>query len=210
LFFVIVKIKKMHSLIKTSIVLLLFLLPAFLFGQETTGGITIGSVGKTNMKAVADYEAVYPVQKTIKKTPNHVKVKPVIANPAGNDVIPFSGKVTLVKLDEAANNQQRTQEFPCINFNALNDDGTSFPPDVNGAVGFDHLVTTLNTEVRVQNKQGGVISTVSLTGFWNGLGGHTDIFDPKITYDPYDRRWIFITGCIGNTGSYGRMDYLFN
>jgi beta-xylosidase len=80
-------------------------------------------------------------------------------------------------------------EFPCVNFRALDDDGTSNPPDVNGAIGFDYLMTTLNTQVRIQNKQGTVISTVSLDGFWDRIG-HTDIFDPKITYDPYGRRWI--------------------
>ena len=53
-------------------------------------------------------------------------------------------------------------------------------------------MATLNTQVRIQNKQGTVISTTSLAGFWNGLGGHSDIFDPKITYDPYDKRWFFV------------------
>jgi hypothetical protein len=51
---------------------------------------------------------------------------------------------------------------------------------------------TLNSEVSIQNKQGTTLSTTSLLGFWNGLGGHTDIYDPKIAYDPYDKRWFFV------------------
>jgi hypothetical protein len=46
--------------------------------------------------------------------------------------------------------------------------------------------------VLIQNKQGSAASVTSLLGFWNGLGGHTDIYDPKIAYDPYDKRWIFV------------------
>ena len=53
-------------------------------------------------------------------------------------------------------------------------------------------MVTLNSEVSIQNKQGTTLSTTSLLGFWNGLGGHTDIYDPKLTYDPYDKRWFFV------------------
>lgn len=53
-------------------------------------------------------------------------------------------------------------------------------------------MTALNTQILIQTKQGGNTTVNSLVGFWNGLGGHNDIFDPKITYDPYDKRWIFV------------------
>ena len=83
---------------------------------------------------------------------------------------------------------------PVINFLALPDDGTSIPPDTHGAVGPNHVMTVLNTQVRVQNRNGGVLTTVSLDGFWASVGGSPSCFDPKLLYDPYDNRWMF-TAC---------------
>lgn len=76
------------------------------------------------------------------------------------------------------------------NFAALGDDNTAIPPDTMGAVGPNHLMTTLNTQVRIQNRSGGVISTVSLDGFWAGLSAPL-AFDPKVLYDRYAGRWYF-------------------
>ncbi|MCC6444756.1 MAG: hypothetical protein IT210_15015, partial [Armatimonadetes bacterium] len=79
---------------------------------------------------------------------------------------------------------------PASSFLALEDDDTSIPPDTHGAVGPNHLMVTLNTQVRIQNRSGGVISTVSLGSFWASLGSPA-VFDPKSLYDPYGNRWIF-------------------
>lgn len=79
-------------------------------------------------------------------------------------------------------------------FKALEDNGTSIPPDTSGAVGPRHLLVALNTQVRIQNRAGGTISTVSLNSFWAGVGNNPKVFDPKVLYDPYGKRWIF-TAC---------------
>jgi hypothetical protein len=76
-------------------------------------------------------------------------------------------------------------------FPALGDDNTAIPPDTNGAVGPLHLMTMLNTQTRIQDKAGGVISTVSTEDFWTvgtGLTGNT--FDPRILYDQSSGRWM--------------------
>ncbi len=80
---------------------------------------------------------------------------------------------------------------PNINFLGLADPNTSIPPDVNGAVGPSHVMTTLNTEVKIQDRTGTQLSKVSLSTFT----GSTDCFDPKILYDPFNNRWIF-TACL--------------
>jgi Tfp pilus assembly protein PilE len=80
---------------------------------------------------------------------------------------------------------------PNVNFLGLGDPNTSIPPDVNGAVGPSHVVTTLNTEVKIQDRTGNQLSKVSLSTFT----GNSDCFDPKILYDPYNNRWIF-TACL--------------
>ncbi|MEO5646998.1 MAG: hypothetical protein ABIQ56_01480, partial [Chitinophagaceae bacterium] len=179
---------------KNKLLFCVLLFTVFIFtgyAQETIKGTTTARIHKMNFSELARYEQTNPPVQNQKITPNQAKKKPIIINPVDESVPAFNGKKTLVDLQENSSSVQRPTEFPCNNFRALDDDGSNNPPDVNGAIGFDYLMTTLNTQVRIQNKQGGMISTVSLAGFWAGIG-HTDIFDPKITYDPYGRRWIFV------------------
>ena len=82
---------------------------------------------------------------------------------------------------------------PDTTFNGLDDSGNSIPPDVNGAAGPDHLMITLNTEVRIQDREGNNLFTTSLGVFWGSLPGFGGTFDPKILYDPYENRWIMVT-----------------
>ena len=85
---------------------------------------------------------------------------------------------------------------PVGSFEALRDSfavGTSIwyiPPDTHGAVGLDKVMVTLNNNLCIQNKStGATLSTVSLASFWAATGA-TDIYDPKVVYDPYNSRWI--------------------
>lgn len=82
---------------------------------------------------------------------------------------------------------------PIKNFNGLNDNSTSIPPDVNGTVGPNHTIVTLNTQVRIQDKNGVNISTVSLNSFWSPIGGLTSTYDPKALYDHVANRWIIVS-----------------
>lgn len=83
--------------------------------------------------------------------------------------------------------------LPDTTFAGLADNGTSIPPDVNGAAGPNHLMQTLNTEVRISYKNGEPIFTTTLSAFWNTLPGANNTFDPKIVYDPYLECWIMVT-----------------
>ena len=83
---------------------------------------------------------------------------------------------------------------PASSFPALEDNNTVIPPDTHGAVGPNHLMVTLNSQVRIQNRSGAAIDTVSLNSFWSAVGGGSGVFDPKVLYDPYGGRWIF-TAC---------------
>src|SRR6266850_4551902 len=83
-------------------------------------------------------------------------------------------------------------------FQAVLDDNTAIPPDTHGAVGPNHLMTVLNTQVRIQNRTGVVLSTVSMDSFWASLGS-PNAFDPKIVYDPYGGRWIFAAAANGSS-----------
>lgn len=82
--------------------------------------------------------------------------------------------------------------LPEVDFQGLDDNGNSIPPDVNGAAGPDHLMVTLNTQIRIMDKSGAPISTIVTESFWQGIPGAGSVFDPKIYYDPYENRWIFV------------------
>jgi hypothetical protein len=79
---------------------------------------------------------------------------------------------------------------PAASFLALFDNNSAIPPDTMGAVGPNHIMTTLNSQVRIQDRSGSVISTVDMNSFWSSLGPF-DVYDPRVTYDPFGGRWIF-------------------
>jgi hypothetical protein len=80
------------------------------------------------------------------------------------------------------------------NFAALDDLGTSIPADTNGAVGPNHLMVTLNTEVGFQDRKGKVLHRITLNNFWSSVinSGTDVVFDPKVLFDPFEKRWIFV------------------
>lgn len=85
-----------------------------------------------------------------------------------------------------------------LGFVALPDDNTSIPPDTDGAAGPSHLVTMLNTQVRIQSKTGTTSSTVSLASFWTTSSGFSgDPFDPHVIYDPQSQRFIAVVDADG-------------
>jgi hypothetical protein len=83
-----------------------------------------------------------------------------------------------------------TQATLAASFRALPDDSATFPPDTTGAVGPNHVMATLNGQIRIQSKNGTVIKTLWESTFWAPLK-HSDIYDPKVLYDPFANRWMF-------------------
>lgn len=83
---------------------------------------------------------------------------------------------------------------PSVSFQGLGDTGTGFPADTQGAVGPEHIMTMLNTQVRVQDRVGNTNLTKSLFSWWTNAGTFSRVFDPRVTFDPYKGRWI-ATAC---------------
>lgn len=81
----------------------------------------------------------------------------------------------------------------CTGFQAVPMSTNIIPPDTHGSVGPGHLLTTLNTQVRIQLKNGATVSTVSLLAFWQtAFPTLNDVFDPRSIYDATIGRFIFI------------------
>ncbi|HZU95892.1 MAG TPA: hypothetical protein VFF73_04230, partial [Planctomycetota bacterium] len=77
-------------------------------------------------------------------------------------------------------------------FLGLLDDQSSFPPDVDGAVGPNHVMTALNTQVQVQSRSGAIVGpAVSISAFWSSIDPTAQPFDPHVVYDAAAGRWIF-------------------
>ena len=80
---------------------------------------------------------------------------------------------------------------PTVTFQGLADNNATWPPDTDGCVGPNHVVTMLNTQVRIQDRSGNTNSTTSLLSWWQSrISGISVAFDPRILYDPYSQRWI--------------------
>ncbi len=78
-----------------------------------------------------------------------------------------------------------------VNFRALLDNQVNKPPDTHGAVGLNHVMTMLNSQVHVQTKTGVGVSgwPVDLKAFWASTG-EDFLFDPRIIYDSNTGRWM--------------------
>lgn len=87
------------------------------------------------------------------------------------------------------------------NFPAIGDNSSTIPPDMGGAVGPNHIMTALNSQVRIQDKAGGILSTVSLNGFFSALVTGFSVFDPKVLYDPFAQRWILTAPANSNSAT---------
>jgi hypothetical protein len=77
-------------------------------------------------------------------------------------------------------------------FLALGDANSSIPPDTHGAAGPAHLMVTLNTQIRYQDKTGAILGTLGLNGFWSARNGGSGAFDPRVTYDQLAGRWVTV------------------
>lgn len=106
----------------------------------------------------------------------------------------------ITKEKEQANVANRLQQenipeplspSPSANFNALDDNSSIIPPDTKGAAGPNHLMVTLNSQYRIMNKSGTVLSTVTPTSFWTGVSPNSG-GDPHIIYNHYVNRWMLI------------------
>lgn len=68
------------------------------------------------------------------------------------------------------------------------------PPDTMGAVGPNNLMETLNGQVQIMSRTGSLAKSVTLLNFWSSVGGLSEVFDPRVLYDPYSDRWIASAG----------------
>jgi len=143
---------------------------------------------RVSFDEIVEYDRLFPALKpTGRRIENNFERTPQIpVDP--KEIIHQASKFENIKGSQVKD----PSPLPEIDFLGLDDSGGSIPPDVNGAAGPDHLMVTLNTDIRIMDKAGVPISTVGTGSFWQGIPGAGGVFDPKISYDPYGNRWIFV------------------
>src|SRR3954451_2994659 len=75
-------------------------------------------------------------------------------------------------------------------FAAFQDDNSALPPDTNGAAGPAHVVTLLNTALRIHDRSGAVLQTVSIKTFFESVRNAGRVFDPHIVFDARANQWL--------------------
>ena len=81
---------------------------------------------------------------------------------------------------------------PSSSFLALGDDATMIPPDTQGAASPSYLMVAANSQVRIQGRDGSVLSTFTLNSFFTNQAGGSGVYDPVLLWDPYSSRWIMV------------------
>ncbi len=73
------------------------------------------------------------------------------------------------------------------------DSNTSIPPDTTGAVGPNHVLTALNTDIVIRDKNGVLAAPiVSLDSFFGLPLPGNNPFDPRVHYDHDADRWVIM------------------
>ncbi len=154
---------------------------------------TVAPAGTVTWQQMLDAEARSPRAAQSAQSPS---VLPFMEGPAPREIGAAQGapvKRQSAPLPAQVQPRTDTATAPSVStgFLALLDNNATIPPDTNGAAGPSHLMAMLNSQVRIQNKTGGVISTVSLSTFWtSGTGLSGSPFDPKLIYDSLSGRWM--------------------
>ncbi len=92
---------------------------------------------------------------------------------------------------------------PISSFTGI-DPANSTPPDSHGAVNSTHVVTHINGQAIIQDRTGTILANVGLTTFWGSLGV-TDVFDPKVIFDPHSNRFMAMACAQRRSSSSGML-----
>jgi hypothetical protein len=164
--------------------LLLALLPAVTVIAVTGQHRQLESVAQVSWKQLEIINANQsPAAKEL------VRAKPFLPMPQPSEIGKLTGTSSELDALSTAGLASTAQVPPVVrNFQALPDNNSTIPPDTHGAVGIAYVMTFLNSQVRVQNRTGTALSTISYSAFWSPVGA-ASLSDPRVLYDPETGRF---------------------
>lgn len=83
----------------------------------------------------------------------------------------------------------RTAVFGGLNLVGLNDTSGS-PPDATGAIGSDHYVEIINSQIGVFDR--GSLALLAQASLPTFVGSSAGVCDPQIQWDPQGQRWFYV------------------
>lgn len=200
-FFFAVKQLRKFSAAFAAIFLLFACSPAF--SQISGKTVTVSKSSIIDFKTIEAYNRAHPYDPNERRiagimngSGEEEEEMPKMKVPRNAKVMtdPFGKMATVNSRDNSSFSSTTTSSpAPGITFNGIDDNITAIPPDVGGQVGPNHVMTALNSQLRISTRTGAVIGTVTLNAFFASLG-NPSTFDPKLLYDPYNNRWI-LTAC---------------
>ncbi len=142
-------------------------------------------ISRRGTPGVADRHAVVNVA----DLPVRVQVK---GDLAASDV--FTPAAIQAPVPAAASTPENPSPPPASSFSALLDIADGYnAPDSHGAIGPNHIVTSVNIRMKVQDRVGTTLRTISYVEFWNPLALQDELCcDHRVLYDPYEDRWIVV------------------
>src|SRR5690606_39178923 len=90
--------------------------------------------------------------------------------------------------------QQTSQPSPPPAVDFEGQDQTAWiPPDTNGAVSSQFVLTTVNNDANVRDRNGNLLAAVGLNDFWAVTNTTDNSFDTRSRFDPYAQRFIIMS-----------------
>lgn len=168
------------------------------YAQGVSNGTTTQTVKPVVMNfmdQVKEFTANPPVLTAELKTPKNPTKFPEYPLPPGVSANVFTGSPKISGVGGQTQSQlpsaNAPSPAPSLGFTAIIDNGVTIPPDVAGAVGPNHVMTTLNNGLMIQDKTGGNPIFINDNTFFT-VEVSSSIFDPKVFYDKYTQRYYFI------------------
>ncbi|MEC9080477.1 MAG: immunoglobulin domain-containing protein, partial [Verrucomicrobiota bacterium] len=151
----------------------------------------------------------YPEIRTLTMNFTALAKQVTAANPEPDETIRRHRLLSLQKMGAPADVNEPRPKGPRLlggefepglrdDFLGVIDNHTAIPADTHGAVGPEHLMVALNTEIAIQTREGELLSKIGLGDFWAGFS-HGFVFDPKVVYDHLAERWVVFTIADVNT-----------
>ncbi len=178
---------------KQSLILALFFLSITSYGQSTYETITRSEVTPviSNFQDRLNEYLSNPREVEIEpKKPGDKIFIPPNPLPKEKNIQLFNGKPSITD-SENFQTLSLPSLAPSVGFDAIIDNIATIPPDVAGAVGPTHVMTTLNNGIQYQDRAGGNATFIDDNDFFSTIRETTSVYDPKILFDPHTQRFYF-------------------
>lgn len=164
--------------------------PAFaqaLYQGPAQGSVTSGTITST---FTFNKSVINPPKPVATKNKENPVIEPMYYQFNTPDV--KASDIYVQDPNAGADNPSNTEETLLLkSFNGMNQTN-SIPPDPYLAVGPTHIVSTVNSNFAIYDKQGNLVQTVSADSWYGTTLTNPGAFDPKVLYDHYAKRWIMV------------------